>query len=62
MQCPDCPDSTLVETDEGLECQFCLQMFEVGYGPCPDREDGEECYSIDNAWGGYECAYCGRDM
>lgn len=67
MKCSDC-DLTMVQIDDcgdgsrGWECQGCMMVVSEDDQPCPKGEEGEPCYSVDNAWGGYECAMCGRDM
>lgn len=67
MLCPKC-DLTMVDIDDcgdgskGWECPACGRTVSEDDLPCVEREDGEPCYAVDNAWGGSECAYCGRDM
>jgi hypothetical protein len=68
MKCPKGCDFTMYEIDDcgdgskGHECGLCGVVVSDGDQPCPELENGDPCFAIDNAWGGSECAYCGRDL
>lgn len=69
MLCPRGCDMTMVDIDDcgdgsrGYECQMCGCVVSVDDEPCPELDNGEPCFGVDNEHGtGQECIYCGRDM